>query len=87
MEVRGFLDKVDIVDMAQEIISGLSIEMKTEINFSRNPENKSSLRSKVKHKLSERDEESTGPSASEDSPEKQSGVAADSESSTTDSED
>lgn len=34
-EVRGFLDKMDAADLVQEIVSGLVIEMKTEIRFSR----------------------------------------------------
>jgi hypothetical protein len=34
-EVRGFLDKMDAADLVQEIVSGLVIEMKTEIRFRR----------------------------------------------------
>lgn len=34
-EVRGFLDKMDAVDLVQQIVSGLVIEMKTEIRFRR----------------------------------------------------
>ncbi|PRP95482.1 hypothetical protein ENSA5_38330 [Enhygromyxa salina] len=34
-EVRGFLDKMDAADLMQEIVSGLVIEMKTEIRFRR----------------------------------------------------
>lgn len=34
-EVRGFLDKMDAADLVQEIVSGLVIEMKTEIRFKR----------------------------------------------------
>ncbi len=34
-EVRGFLDKMDAADLIQEIVSGLVIEMKTEIRFRR----------------------------------------------------
>jgi hypothetical protein len=34
-EVRGFLDKMDAVELIQEIVSGLVIEMKTEIRFRR----------------------------------------------------
>lgn len=34
-EVRGFLDKMDAADLVQEIVSGLVIEMKTEIRFTR----------------------------------------------------
>lgn len=34
-EVRGFLDKMDIVDLAQEIVSGLKVEAHVEIKFSR----------------------------------------------------
>jgi hypothetical protein len=34
-EVRGFLDKMDAADLIQEIVSGLVIEMKTEIRFTR----------------------------------------------------
>jgi hypothetical protein len=34
-EVRGFLDKIDAVELVQDIVSGLVIEMKTEIRFRR----------------------------------------------------
>lgn len=34
-EVRGFLDKMDAADLVQQIVSGLVIEMKTEIRFRR----------------------------------------------------
>jgi hypothetical protein len=34
-EVRGFLDKMDVVDLAQEIVSGLKVEAHVEIKFSR----------------------------------------------------
>jgi hypothetical protein len=34
-EFRGFLDKMDIVDLAQEIVSGLKVEAHIEIKFSR----------------------------------------------------
>jgi hypothetical protein len=34
-EVRGFLDKMDAVDLVQQVVSGLVIEMKTEIRFRR----------------------------------------------------
>jgi hypothetical protein len=34
-EVRSFLDKMDAADLVQEIVSGLVIEMKTEIRFRR----------------------------------------------------
>ncbi len=34
-EVRGFLDKMDAVDLVQEIVSGLVIEMKAEVRFRR----------------------------------------------------
>lgn len=34
-EVRGFLDKMDAAELVQEIVSGLVIEMKTEIRFRR----------------------------------------------------
>jgi len=34
-EVRGFLDKMDAADLVQEIVSGLVIEMKTEIRLRR----------------------------------------------------
>lgn len=34
-EVRGFLDKMDAADLVQEIVTGLVIEMKTEIRFRR----------------------------------------------------
>jgi hypothetical protein len=34
-EVRGFLDKMDAVDLIQQIVSGMVIEMKTEIRFRR----------------------------------------------------
>lgn len=37
-EVRGFLDKMDAADLVQEIVSGLVIEMKTEIRFRRDEE-------------------------------------------------
>lgn len=34
-EVRGFLDKMDVADLFQEIVSGLVIDVKTEIRFAR----------------------------------------------------
>lgn len=34
-EVRGFLDKMDAVELVQSVVSGLVIEMKTEIRFKR----------------------------------------------------
>jgi hypothetical protein len=39
-EVRGFLDKMDAADLMQEIVSGLVIEMKTEIRFRRDDDGK-----------------------------------------------
>jgi hypothetical protein len=39
-EVRGFLDKMDAADLVQEIVSGLVIEMKTEIRFRRSEDGK-----------------------------------------------
>ena len=34
-EVRNFLDKIDAVDLVQQVVAGLVIEMKTEIRFTR----------------------------------------------------
>lgn len=39
-EVRGFLDKMDVVDLAQEVVSGLVVEVKTEIRFRRDDQGK-----------------------------------------------
>jgi hypothetical protein len=39
-EVRGFLDKMDIVDLAQNVVEGLVVEVKTEIRFRRDEEGK-----------------------------------------------
>ncbi len=37
-EVRGFLDKMDVVDLAQEIVSGLVIDVSAQIRFKRDDE-------------------------------------------------
>lgn len=34
-EVRNFLDKMDVVELAQEIVAGLVIDMRAEVRFSR----------------------------------------------------
>lgn len=34
-EVRNFLDKMDVVELAQDIVSGLVIDMRAEVRFSR----------------------------------------------------
>ena len=34
-EVRGFLDKMDVVDLAQRVIGGLVVDVKAEIRFRR----------------------------------------------------
>lgn len=34
-ELRGFLDKMDMADLMQEIVAGLVLEIKTEVRFSR----------------------------------------------------
>lgn len=39
-EVRGFLDKMDIVDLAQEIVSGLKVDAHVQIKFSRDEDGK-----------------------------------------------
>jgi hypothetical protein len=39
-EVRGFLDKMDIVDLAQEVVSGLVIDVNAQIRFRRDAEGK-----------------------------------------------
>jgi hypothetical protein len=36
-EIRGFLEKLDVADIVQDIVAGLVIEVKAEIKFSRDP--------------------------------------------------
>lgn len=45
-EVRGFLDGMDVVDLFQDIVSGLVIDVKTEVRFSRAEDGK--LRPQIK---------------------------------------
>jgi hypothetical protein len=58
-EVRSFLDKMDAADLVQEIVSGLVIEMKTEIRFRRAEDGKlepqvDSSETKVRNERSEK---------------------------------
>ena len=39
-EVRGFLDKMDVVDLAHQIISGLRVDAHVQIRFSRDKDGK-----------------------------------------------
>lgn len=39
-EVRGFLDKMDVVDLAHQIISGLKVDAHVQIRFSRDEDGK-----------------------------------------------
>lgn len=52
-EVRSFLDKMDIADLAQQIISGLEVDVRMQVKFSRSEEGKpkASVRksTKVRH--------------------------------------
>lgn len=34
-EVRGFLDKMDVVDLAQQVVAGLRVDVHAQIRFSR----------------------------------------------------
>lgn len=45
-EIRGFLEKLDVADIVQDIVAGLVIEVKAEIKFSRDP-NTGKITSKV----------------------------------------
>ncbi len=59
-EFRGFLDKMDAVDLAQEIVSGLVMEVKAEIRFSRAAPGdalKTSVKSDTKLKTAADDED------------------------------
>ncbi len=57
-EVRSFLDKMDAADLVQEIVSGLVIEMKTEIRFRRAEDGKlePQIETKVQHDRAEKPE-------------------------------
>lgn len=35
-EVRSFLDKIDIADLAQQIVAGLEVDIRMQVKFSRN---------------------------------------------------
>jgi hypothetical protein len=61
-EVRGFLDKMDAADLVQEIVSGLVIEMKTEIRFRRSDDGR--LEPEIRTSVGP-DEERKGESKSE----------------------
>jgi hypothetical protein len=37
-EVRGFLDKMDVVDLMQDVVAGLAVEINAEIRFKRTDE-------------------------------------------------
>lgn len=37
-EVRNFLDKMDIADLAQQIIAGLQVDVQMTVKFSRDPD-------------------------------------------------
>lgn len=39
-EVRSFLDKMDIADLAQQIIAGLEVDVRMQVKFSRSSEGK-----------------------------------------------
>lgn len=66
-EVRNFLDKMDVVELAQDIVSGLVIDMRAEVRFSRDERgnvkatttrNTTKVRSRGDEKDPELDEES-----------------------------
>jgi len=41
-EVRSFLDKMDIADLAQQIIAGLEVDVRMQVKFSRSEEGRAS---------------------------------------------
>ncbi len=64
-EVRGFLDKMDVVDLFQDIVSGLVIDVKTEVRFSRGEDGKlepqvKSAQTKVRTKAERAEQEADG---------------------------
>lgn len=65
-EVRNFLDKMDAVDLLQQVVHGLTVDVKMQVRFSRSPDGDVKAHTVTEEASIGRDEPAPDPKSQED---------------------